>query len=58
MCGKFKLLITKNGKSSMNHGIDKMKNYLKDCVSDPVLYCFAAGLMMLLIVENNLVINL
>jgi len=51
-------LITKNGKSSMNHRIDKMKNYLKDCVSDPVLYCFAAGLMMLLIVENNLVINL
>lgn len=42
----------------MNRKIDSVKNYVKNCGTDPLLYCFAAGLMMLLIIENNLIISL
>ncbi len=42
----------------MNFNFDSIKNYLKNCGADPLLYCFAAGLMMVLIIENNLIISL
>lgn len=38
--------------------IQKCKQYLQSVLTDPVLYCFAAGLMVLLIVELNLVVNI
>ena len=42
----------------MNFNFNRVKHYLKNCDTDPLLYCFAAGLMMLLIIENNLIISL
>lgn len=42
----------------MIHSIHKCKQYVQNVLTDPVLYCFAAGLMVLLMVELNLVVNL